>query len=407
MLLLEHFRTARESLRRTRVRTLLTISGVAIGVASITTILALGSGVTNIINRQVTELGSSIAVVRPTTKETSLLDFGNPLPPTSYTTSPLKERDVLSIEELDEVRAAVPLMTLSGSVRTPEQQAKNALILATTPDFPATTKLTFDEGDFISEVTLENTAVIGSQLAVELFGTNSASGKRFTISGQPFTVVGVLKRQNTPINYNNVDLDRTAIISLDSGKLFNGGVAQIQQINVQAKKGTDMAQLSTKISQQLQRNHDNQRDTEVFVGKAIAAPSSKLFSLINTVMAAIASISLLVGGIGIMNIMLVGVAERTHEIGLRKAVGASNRSIVLQFIIEAIIIGLVGGAVGFVGGYVVAFFVSLLLPYDPSLSWSIAGLAAALSAGVGVLFGLYPAIRAARKDPIESLRRMH
>ena len=148
-------------------------------------------------------------------------------------------------------------------------------------------------------------------------------------------------------------------------------------------------------------------ETEAGAGREIAQPTSELFRFVRVVMAVIASISLVVGGIGIMNIMLVGVSERTREIGLRKAVGASNGTIVSQFLIEALIISVLGGLLGFLGGYFIAFVVSLMIPYDPTFSWMIAGWAAALSIGVGVVFGLYPAVRAARKDPIESLRRYH
>jgi len=224
-----------------------------------------------------------------------------------------------------------------------------------------------------------------------------------------------MKRQNDPINYNNIDLDSAAIISLESGKLFNSGVAQIQQINVKAKPGVAMADFKQKITNLLRANHDHERDVAVYTGTSIAKPTSRLFSVISTVMSLIAGISLLVGGIGIMNIMLVSISERTREIGLRKAVGASNRTIILQFMIEALIISVIGGFAGFIGGYVIAFGISMFLTYDPALfltydpafSWAIVGWASALSVGVGVLFGLYPAIRASSKDPIESLRRYH
>jgi ABC-type antimicrobial peptide transport system permease subunit len=157
----------------------------------------------------------------------------------------------------------------------------------------------------------------------------------------------------------------------------------------------------------LTRNRNNQAETETLIGDDIAKSSSAFFRIMNLVMTAIAGISLLVGGIGIMNIMLVSVAERTREIGLRKAVGASNQMIVLQFMIEALIISILGGLLGYIGGYAIAFAISFFLPYDPSFSWFIVLAAVFLSIGVGVIFGLYPAIRAARKDPIESLRRLH
>lgn len=406
-LLPDHYRTARQSLSRARLRTLLTITGVAIGIASITAILALSQGVNKVITRQVSSLGNLIAVVRPISPGADLSDLSNPTPSNAYSTSPIEERDLEAISQLPQTEATAPLMTISGSVSSPDAMPKRSSILATTPAFEKINDLEIAEGQFIDSVTTQNTAVIGAQLSIELFGTEQSIGKRFQIRGQAFTIIGILKRQNTPINYNNVDLDRAAIIDIESGKLFNGGVAQIQQINLRAKSGTDMGQYERQVQATLTKSHGGLADTKTYTGTAIAEPTSNLFKFVSATMTVIAGISLLVGGIGIMNIMLVGVSERTREIGLRKAVGASDLTIVSQFIIEALIISLLGGVIGFVGGYLLAFIVSMFIPYDPAFSWQIAGLAAALSLGVGVVFGLYPAVKAARKDPIESLRRYH
>ncbi len=407
ILLSDHYRTARQSLDRARLRTLLTVTGVAIGVASITAILALSGGVNKVIDKQVADLGHSIAIIRPHTDEPTLADLSNPSPSNAYSTSPLVERDVKTVLDMPETDQAAPLMTLSGSVRTKEVTPKRSIIVATTPALESVNHLTLSDGQFIDSVTKQNTVVLGTQLSIDLFGTEQSIGQTLLIRGQEYTVIGVIKRQNKPINYNNIDFDYAAVISLTSGKLFNGGVAQIQQINVKAKDGTDMRAYSQKIDQALQKNHDGQKDSEVVTGSAIAKPTSNLFRWVSSVMAAVASISLIVGGVGIMNIMLVGVSERTREIGLRKAVGASNLTIVAQFLIESLIISAVGGLLGFVGGYLVAFFISLVIPYDPTFTWAIVGWAALLSLGVGVVFGLYPAFRASRKDPIESLRRYH
>jgi len=403
----EHYRTARQSLDRARLRTMLTMIGVAIGVASITAVLALSSGVNRVLDKQVAELGDSMAIIRPKSNSPTLADLSNPTPLTAYTTSPLEERDLAAIQKQPDIAAVAPIMTLSGSVRSRSATPKLSTIVATTPEFMAISEFNLSDGQFLDEQTRHNTAVIGMQLSIDLFGTEQSVGQRFYIRGQPITVVGVLKRQNQPINYNNIDFDHAAIISFESGKLFNGGVAQIQQINVRAKSAANMSQVKSSIEATLTKNHDKQKDADVFVGKEIAKPNSNFFNFISVVMAVIASISLIVGGVGIMNIMLVGVSERTREIGLRKAVGASNATIVGQFLVEALIISSIGGLVGFFGGYFIAFLVSLVIPYDPGFSWAIAGWAAGLSIGIGVLFGLYPAIRASLKDPIESLRRYH
>ena len=407
MLFLEHFRTARESLKRTRLRTLLTVTGVAIGVASITTILALSSGITHIFDSQVASAGNSIALIRPSQEPAKLIDLGNPTPVNAYSTSPLTQQDVDTVRSIKGVARVAPLMTLSGSVRTKDDSPEASTVLATTPEFSQITPVTIESGQFIDDSSQADMAVIGEQLAVDLFGTDQVIGKLFSIRGQPFTVIGVMKRQNAPINYNNVDLDHTAVITLESGLLFNGGVAQIQQINVKVAKNASMAAVKQTIGDRLIKSHDNERDFDVLTGSEISEPNNRLFIIVNFVMGIIASISLLVGGIGIMNIMLVSVTERTREIGLRKAVGASSGSIVTQFLIEALIIGIFGGLLGYIGGYAVAFFISLFLPYDPAITWQIAAAAFGLSVGVGTIFGIYPAVRAARKDPIESLRRLH
>ena len=406
-LIFDHYITAKQSLTRARLRTLLTLTGVAIGIASITAILSLSQGVNRVITKQINSLGGNVAVVRPVANKATLVDLSNPTPQNAYSTSPLSERDLEVIGNVPRTAAVAPLMTISGSIRTKSNTPKISTLLATTPALADINNLAIRDGQFIDSVTRQNTAVVGSQLSVDLFGTDQAIGKNFLIRGQTFTVIGVLKPQNDPVNYNNVDFDHTAIISFDSGKLFNSGVAQIQQINVKTAPGTDMKAYAKKVNHELIKNHDRQQDVAVFVGKEIAEPTSQLFQLISALISVVAGISLLVGGIGIMNIMLVGVSERTREIGLRKAVGASNTTIIVQFMIEALIISVLGGILGFTGGYVLAFFVSMFIPYDPAFSWSIVGWTAVLSIGVGVVFGLYPAIRAARKDPIESLRRYH
>ncbi|HEY0964911.1 MAG TPA: ABC transporter permease, partial [Candidatus Saccharimonadales bacterium] len=385
----------------------LTIIGISIGIASITTILALSSGVTNMLHKQTEAIGKDIALIRPATKTTNLIDLGNPTPTTSFSTSPITEHDLELISELPGIKSAAPLMTLSGSVHTSDERPRQSTILATTPEFSDISNLKLEEGQFIDSVTLENTAILGEQLAINLFGTDQAVGKTFILKGQRFTCIGVAKRQNTPINYNNIDLDNTVIISFESGKLFNQGVAQIQQINVQIEPSANVATVRKVITKTLEVNHDGEQDTTILTGNDVAKPTSRQFTSVQMMMTLIAGISLLVGGIGIMNIMLVSVAERTREIGLRKAVGASNASIITQFMIEALITSLLGGLLGYLGGYLLAYIISMFLPYDPAFTWNIAALAAGLSVGIGVIFGLYPAIRAARKNPIESLRRLH
>lgn len=409
LLIFEHIQNAYYSLRSTKLRTLLTVLGVAIGVASITTILSLGGGVTKLISNQVDDLGGNIAVVRPGATAKSLNDFTNPSTTGVFTTSSLTEKDLQDIETIEGVSAAAPLMVLNGSIKATTNGTKptNSTIIATTPSLETIAQLPIRDGQFIDSVTDQFTTVIGSQLSIDLFGTDQSIGQTFTFRGQVFRVIGILDRINHPINYNNVDFDHTAIISLETGKGFNQGIAQIQQINVSAQTVDELPKVITAANKQLLANHQDEKDFTVLSGKEIAEPTSKFFTSITLVMSVIAAISLVVGGIGIMNIMLVGVAERTREIGLRKAVGASNANIVWQFLIESLIMSLLGGILGYIGGYLIAFLISTALPFDPVFTWKIAAISLGIAVIVGGVFGLYPAIRAARKDPIESLRQYH
>jgi putative ABC transport system permease protein len=409
LLIFEHIQNAYYSLRSTKLRTLLTILGVAIGVASITTILSLGGGVTKLISNQVDDLGGNIAVIRPEVAAKNLNDFANPANSSAFTTSSLTEKDLRDVEAIDGVDAAAPLMVLNGSIKTTKTDTKpaNSTIIATTPSLEKIANLSVREGQFIDDFTDNHTAVIGSQLSIDLFGTEQSIGQMFTFRNQTFRIIGILSHLNNPINYNNVDFDHTAIISLEAGKSFNQGIAQIQQINVSAQAVAKLPATIAATNKQLLINHQKEQDFIILSGKKIAEPTSKFFRSITLTMTVIAAISLVVGGIGIMNIMLVGVAERTREIGLRKAVGASNANIVWQFLIEALIMSLLGGILGYVGGYLVAFIISTALPFDPVFTWGIAATSLGIAVVVGGVFGLYPAIRAAQKDPIESLRQYH
>lgn len=406
-LLFEHVQNSYYSLKSTQVRTFLTVLGVAIGVASVVIVLSLSSGITKVISKQVEEVGGSIAVIRPgvTTREADI--FSNPTIDRSYTASTLTEQDLADIEKTDGVEAAAPLMLIRGSLQAKDTKISDGSIVATTPELKDITKLPVAEGQFIDSVTNRDTAVIGNQLSIDLFGTDQSIGQRFNIRGQAFTVIGILKRTDNPINFNNVDFDRSVIISLESGKGFHQGVAEIQQINIRATTEDQLTNVKNAVQEKIKQNHLGEEDVTILSGEAIAAPSNRFFIALTGVMTVIAAISLLVGGIGIMNIMLVGVAERTREIGLRKAVGASHGNIVWQFLMEALIMGVVGGFLGYVGGYIIAFAISAFLTFTPAFTWQIAAAAFGLSVAVGTTFGIYPALRAARKNPIESLRRYH
>ena len=394
-----------ESLQANRLRTFLTMLGVMIGISSVVIIFSLSGGVSSMISNQIIAEGESLAVVRP--KELTANNknvITNLATSRNFTQSSIKNEDLGLISKVKDVLAVAPLANFSAKVKG-DGDEKYANLLATSPNLDQTVGLKVREGQFIAESANANTVVIGNQMAIDLFGTTQALGKEITMKGEKFIVIGVLAHQSSSINFSNVDFNNTAIIPYVTAKRIIGENLQIQQVNIRVKSINNLNQVQQEIEKGMLKNHNGEKDFEVLTGKNISHPSDKFIELSTFILAIVASISLVVGGIGIMNIMLVNVSERTREIGIRKALGANNRHILFQFLTESMIISLSGGFFGYLIGYAFSFGVSVFLPFSPVISWQIAVLVCGISMLVGVIFGLYPAFRAARKDPIISLRQ--
>ena len=404
MLFRNHLENAVQSVRSNRLRSILTAVGITIGIASITAILSLGAGARSIISDQVDALEGTIAVIRPGVNQSSVSQNINQLAGTQYAASTLTKEDVKTVQKIEHVTDAAPMMLMQGAVQSGDVGPVTAGVIATTPNLQDINQIEIFDGQFLDPDLIETTAVIGHRLAIDLFGTEQVIGKTVTVRGQNFTIIGILKPTNQPINFNVVDFDSSVFIGFESGILQNQGTAHIQQINLRVDSVSNLNGVVTEANKSLLKNHLGQADFSVLSGADISQPNSQLFQIITGVSVAIAAISLLVGGIGIMNIMLVSVAERTREIGIRKAMGATNGTIITQFIVESLLLSLIGGIIGYGIGYLIAFGVSLLLTFDPVFSWEIAATALLISIITGTLFGAYPAFKAARKDPITALR---
>lgn len=396
---------ALESLRANRLQTFLTMLGVMIGISSVVIIFSLSGGVSSMISNQIMSEGGALAVIRPKELTANNKNVITSLATSrAFTQSSIKDEDLGLISKTKDVSAVAPLANFSAKVKG-DGEEKYANLLATSPNLDQTTSLKVREGQFIAESANANTVVIGDQMAIDLFGTTQALGKEISMKGEKFIVIGVLAHQSSPINFSNVDFNNTAIIPYVTAKRIIGENLQIQQVNIRVKSVNKLSQVQKEIENGISKNHNGEQDFEVLTGKNISHPSDKFIELSTLILAIVASVSLVVGGIGIMNIMLVNVSERTREIGIRKALGANNRHILFQFLTESMIISLSGGFFGYLIGYAFSFGVSMFLPFSPIISWQIAVLVCGVSVIVGVIFGLYPAFRAARKDPIVSLRQ--
>ncbi len=409
MLLPINVKMARDSIKSAKWRSLLTMLGIIIGVMSVVTIVSLGEGVKQQVVGQINHLGADLITVRPgklidrdqngkVTDVSLLAALGG---------GTMSEADADLIEKTPGVKLAVPFSMVSGVARVDDRELKDGLIIGTTEDMPAALSQKVEFGSFFEKSESDrNFAVIGKRVAENLFQDNVPIGRVLQIRGQAFIVHGVF--EDFPANplTPNLDYNDAIFIPINVGKKLNAGQAQIQQVFV---KPSDPAQLDDTvklIDSELSAAHGGQRDYTILKQADSLAIANRIVNLLTGLISAIAAISLLVGGIGIMNIMLVSVTERTHEIGIRKAVGATDQQILTQFMIEAAMISFVGGVIGVLASLLLNYFMRIFTSLQPVITLPIVLAAVGVAMAVGVFFGITPALRAARKDPIEALRQI-
>ncbi|MBR2998405.1 ABC transporter permease [Candidatus Saccharibacteria bacterium] len=400
-----HYKLAKTAIKENRTRSFLTCLGIAIGVASIILILSLMGSVSNLIKKEISAIGSDLIVVRPsTTKDTVTSIVEELTASSSFQKSNLALSDTATISEIEGVSAVAPIALSTNTISSDKNTLPAVTVMGTTLDYSKIEPLAMKHGAFLTEANAENGVVLGHMLSLELFNTiNSTVGKTVTIMGEKFMVIGVLDETDQSINFDNVDFDNAAIVNIVTLDQITDST-QIQQINVKAENTDSLARISTEIREKLiEKKHGDQNFTVAY-GDAITHPAGSLFNIISGMLALVAGISLVVGGIGVMNIMLVSVAERTHEIGIRKAVGASSRNILMQFLFEALILSVLGGIFGLVLGYIFAFLISIITPFAPYISLEIIAITFLTAIVVGIIFGIYPALKAASKNPIDSLK---
>jgi putative ABC transport system permease protein len=396
------------SIKGTKARSFLTMLGVIIGVASVVIIVALGQGVKKQVVDQINQLGSDIISIRPGNKTSNLGSTGltGVNATSAIGSSTLTNADIESLKQLPSISGVTYNSVITGVASSYEgENDAKAVITATPPETYQILNQQIEFGEFYSSGdNMNNAAVIGSNVATALYNQRDPIGRAINIKGEDFVVRGILSASpenplNLGTNYNDV-----IYIPVEAGRQLTGDNLQISELNVKVSAGRSVNQTAELIRQVLFKNHGGQEDFTIFTQSEYLKVANQAFDLLTTLVAAIAGISLLVGGIGIMNIMLVSVSERTHEIGVRKAIGASNQQILGQFLVESTVISVLGGIIGIILSFGLAFAIRLTTEIHPVISITTVLLATGVSTVVGVIFGMTPAIQAARKDPIEALR---
>ncbi|MDO8664296.1 MAG: ABC transporter permease [Candidatus Liptonbacteria bacterium] len=410
MILKHTFKTAISGLQTHKSRSLLTILGIVIGVAAIMIVMSLGQGAQNLILSQIQSIGSKTIAIIPGRQPTGPTDV------LSTFTDSLKERDIQLLQRKENVQYLSQIMPIvfGTEVTIYGNETYRPTILGVTPFFSDIYNIYPDKGQIFSDDDVKSYAqvvVIGSKVKTELFGNEDAVGQKIKIKGRNFKVVGVLPQKG---QLSFLNFDEIAIMPYTTAQQYVFGIKYFNRIVVQADSETNVPQTVYDITATLRNSHnitDPSKDDFFIQTQAQAMETvGNITNIITLFLAAVAAISLVVGGIGIMNIMLVSVTERTREIGLRKALGATNKNILSQFLIEAVILTGLGGVIGIALGTAVSFGASFLLTHFLNLAWffsfplSAALLGIGVAAIVGLVFGIYPAYRASRLSPTEALR---
>ena len=404
----EAIRSALDALRANLLRSLLTMLGIIIGVASVVAMVAVGSGARERVMDQIRSLGSNLIIIVSGSVTSGGVRMG------SGSRQTLSQDDAVALErEVGQVQLAIP------NVRGTAQIVAGGLnwsttVIGTTDSFLEAREWELADGRNFSPEEMAGAgkvALIGETVAINLFPEGGAIGQEIRVKNVPFTVIGQLARKGQ--NMAGQDQDDTILIPVSTAKRRVLGTSQanaraVGSLLVKIREGEDMKEAEEQIRGLLRQRHRLQanQDDDFWMRNLteVAATRDASSRTLAFLLAAVATVSLLVGGIGIMNIMLVSVTERTREIGLRLAVGARPRDILAQFLIEATTLATIGGAVGVVIGALGAHLAATLAGWATLIQPEAVVLAVGFSFAVGVFFGFYPAQRASRLDPIEALR---
>ncbi len=404
-MLLNAFLIALREIRRNLTRAFLTVLGVIIGVSAVITMVTLGEGTTEAVKAQISSLGSNLIMLRPG------MGFG---PRASSAGVPnFTESDADAIAHQIPGIAAVAPVSSSSLSTIYLQNARSTTVVGTTVDYFFISKWSIAEGNFFTDDDYRTGAavcVIGNTVKTELFGDSDVSpvGQKIRLGKSSCEIIGVLAAKGQAGMGDQDDTIITPLTTLQRRLVGKTSSRGISMINISAEDGADsdglIADITSLMRQRRNLSATQDNNFNVFDTRQIAETLSSSTQMMTTLLAAVAGVSLLVGGIGIMNIMLVSVTERTREIGIRLAIGARGREVLLQFLVEAITLSCVGGLVGIGLAFLLCSGLAQLIQVGFVFNLQINIIAFLFSAAVGVVFGYMPARRAAQLDPIEALR---
>ncbi|MGI6286033.1 ABC transporter permease [Neomoorella humiferrea] len=383
-----------------KMRSLLTMLGIIIGVAAVIIMVSIGQGATAQVTERIARMGSNILMVRPGT------GFGPVRGAAGINTLTLTDAEAIAALPL--VENVAPEVNQQATAAA-GSQTWSTTVKGTTTAYIKIRNLETTAGSFFTDedvVYARQVAVLGPTVEANLFPGGSAVGKTITINNLRFTVVGVLKAQGGGMG--GQDQDDMIYIPVTTAQQRFSGSKNVQVINVQARDAASLSTVQDEVTSLLRRRHrlSDQKEDDFNIQNmtAIMETVEATTRTMTLLLAGVAAVSLIVGGIGIMNIMLVSVTERTREIGIRMAVGATSGAILSQFLIEALVLSLAGGIIGLFAGFLGSRLIAMLAGWPAVIAPGSILLAIGFSALVGVFFGYYPARRAATADPIEALR---
>ncbi|MBR5560564.1 MAG: ABC transporter permease [Clostridia bacterium] len=376
-----------------KIRSFLTMLGVIIGVMSVTVLMGIGQGATSSVTESIASMGTNMLTVNIQTRRIGFGQNRNNRNNGARGTVILKAADVLSLKDNEYIQYVSPSVTGSLTVKAGTTNT-SASIQGVYPDYANIVNTELASGRYIIDADVENRSavcVIGPDLAEDLFGNTNVVGNTLHVDGRKFRIVGVLDGSSSslilPFTLAQRMLESTSITSF----------------YVSATDSTTVSRAESAVNRFLYKKYQNDSTYSISNQEAMLETMEEMTGMLTMMLGGIAGISLLVGGIGIMNIMLVSVTERTREIGIRKAIGAKRRNILLQFLIESVVLSGMGGVLGLVLGYVVMAFFESYLGMEVAASVSVAQLALGFSMFVGIVFGLYPANKASKLKPIDAL----